>query len=45
MKAKYLMAPLRERLKSDTTLREIADILLKEKRDERSGIKGGTKPC
>jgi hypothetical protein len=43
MKAKYLKSPLHERLKPEITLRKIADILMKEKKDRRSSVKGGNK--
>ena len=42
MKAKDLIIPLQERLKPETTLREIANIFRTTKRDDkRSGVKGG----
>lgn len=45
MKAEDLMIPLQERLKPDTTLREVANFLRTAKRyDERLGVKGGVNP-
>jgi hypothetical protein len=46
MKAKDLMITFQERLKPDTTLREVVNILRTTKRDdEKSGVKGGFNPC
>ncbi|MDQ7786036.1 MAG: hypothetical protein RDU01_00340 [Thermodesulfovibrionales bacterium] len=40
-----LIIPFQERLKPDTTLREVANILSTAKRDdEKSGVKGGVNP-
>jgi hypothetical protein len=45
MKTKDLMIAFQERLKPDTTLMEIANILRTAKMDnERSGVKGGVNP-
>jgi hypothetical protein len=41
MKVKDLMVPLQERLKPDTTLREVANIL---RDDEKPGVIGGVNP-
>ncbi len=45
MEAIDSVIPFQERLKPDTTLREVATILRTAKReDERSGVKGGVTP-